>query len=563
MFSRLRGWGGRLAIAAAVAGLVAAAWYVAVPRLVERQVRRALRDAGFPDARFELADVGVGRVQLHDVVLADGLALGDVELDGSVTLLAGGRGPDRATIRGAHVTSAALEHLLAGGSTGGRATAGKPSSVRVVRVVDSELSTPAGPIAIDGTLALPEHQPFAIDAHAHLAAWQGARDVSLSLRGAGGALRACAQATIDATAVDGCANLPTSPGALRELHALDVSGTARRAGWWARGTGHLAWGDGRGVRLTGGHVHVDAPAAATRATSIGALAIDADVAGPIAPFALAVTGHAHADRLTTHAGATPAILHAVDLPFAVRVASPRGALAVSSATPLAITADRGALALGGRTFGFDHPRVVLRDAGAIPLASPVSSQLSIAWRGLDGAASLPIGAGELRVALAPHGPRVLGGHASLLGGLLTFSPAPRGVVIRARSLSLMPLLALVTRGRVTGTGRLDGEVAIGLDGGRASLRSFALSARGSGTLQVTDRDWKLRAVVDVPSLAIHRRIVAALADFSYAQLTLALRPPGSDPELSVTLHGRGRRVDQEIALALNLHNVRNTLGALR
>src|SRR5579862_2572126 len=135
MFARLLGWGSRLAIAAAIAAL---AWYVAMPALVARQVRRALRDAGFPDARFELADVGIGRVQLHDVVLADGLALGDVELDGSVTLLAGGRGPDRATIRGAHLTTAALEHLFAGpiGGGGAAGAAHKPSSVRVVRVID-------------------------------------------------------------------------------------------------------------------------------------------------------------------------------------------------------------------------------------------------------------------------------------------------------------------------------------------------------------------------------------------------------------------------------------------
>jgi hypothetical protein len=68
--------------------------------------------------------------------------------------------------------------------------------------------------------------------------------------------------------------------------------------------------------------------------------------------------------------------------------------------------------------------------------------------------------------------------------------------------------------------------------------------------------------VHIPSLEIHRRVVAALADFAYARLTLALAPPGADPELRLTLHGRGRVVDQEIDLAIAVHNVRTSLGGL-
>jgi hypothetical protein len=590
--SAMRRWSVRVAIAGAI---IALGWFVVTPRIVEWRVRRAFSLAGFQSARFELTGVDVGCVHLHDVVLADGLALGDIDLPGSVALLATGHSPARATLRGPHVTIDQLARLFGGDDHGG-----KPLHVPELRVEHGVLDTAVGPVAVDGTISLPERGPITLDARAHLDTYRAgaitARDVVLTAHDAGGALRVCARATVADAAVDGCTSVPAVPDALRALHAVDVSGTAHAGGWSASARAHLAWDEGH-PRVSGGHVHVMSTALAARGLSAGATVLDADVAGSLAPLGISIGGRAHTDHAIAHAGGAAATLHAISLPFVLRVTAPHGTLTVSAPAALVATASDATLALGDHSVTIDQPRVVLRDAGPIVVARdqlPISKlrwsaagaslggvhvahpsgviavrggEQSITWRALDGGdLPMPLGAGELRFAVDRGGPRVLGGHASLLGGELTVDPSrgpARGVVIRARNLELTPLLALIAHSRVTGRGRLDGALALSLEGAHPSIRSFTLTARGHGTLQVTDHDWQARAVVHIPSLAIHRRIVAALADFSYAHLSIALAPPGVEPELRVVLHGRGRLVDQEVDLSVAFHNVRTSLGAFR
>src|SRR5690606_6456560 len=89
----------------AAAILLACGWAAdrhVLPALAGRGVARALADGGYPDARFEVERVGLDRLQLRGVHLADGVDLGEVELDVGLSALWGDR-PARATVRGARV----------------------------------------------------------------------------------------------------------------------------------------------------------------------------------------------------------------------------------------------------------------------------------------------------------------------------------------------------------------------------------------------------------------------------------------------------------------------------
>jgi hypothetical protein len=79
------------------------------PEVAEWQVRRELADLGFPDARVEVASLGVDHLALRDVHLADGIDIGSIELDRGLSLL--WKELNEVTIRTARVTPAAAARV--------------------------------------------------------------------------------------------------------------------------------------------------------------------------------------------------------------------------------------------------------------------------------------------------------------------------------------------------------------------------------------------------------------------------------------------------------------------
>src|SRR5690606_10455097 len=111
------------------------------------------------------------------------------------------------------------------------------------------------------------------------------------------------------------------------------------------------------------------------------------------------------------------------------------------------------------------------------------------------ASALDISAVTIPFTFDHHGVRIAKARASTAGGALTIDPfvlrdAPFDIVLRARGLRLGSLLQ-PTR-RVTGTGVLDGYLAVRFDGDELSLQRGELKARASGTIRVSDPAWRKR-----------------------------------------------------------------------
>jgi hypothetical protein len=94
----------------ALLAAVGVAWFgygYVVPELAEVYVRRELAANGYPDAELQVADLGVGHTQLSGVVIAPGLALGDVGVDVGLSYLWGERAHEL-RIRHARIEMAAF-----------------------------------------------------------------------------------------------------------------------------------------------------------------------------------------------------------------------------------------------------------------------------------------------------------------------------------------------------------------------------------------------------------------------------------------------------------------------
>jgi hypothetical protein len=57
--------------------------------------------------------------------------------------------------------------------------------------------------------------------------------------------------------------------------------------------------------------------------------------------------------------------------------------------------------------------------------------------------------------------------------------------------------------------------------------------------------------------ALHQRIAATLADFEFLRLAAVLHPAGSDPDLQITVQGRGKQIAQDLDLTINLRGLRS------
>ncbi|HEX5061919.1 MAG TPA: YdbH domain-containing protein [Kofleriaceae bacterium] len=156
------------------------------------------------------------------------------------------------------------------------------------------------------------------------------------------------------------------------------------------------------------------------------------------------------------------------------------------------------------------------------------------------------------------------GKAHVLGGEVEVEPfivrAGSDVVVHARGLQLAQLLEPTEH--LTGSGLVDGTVALRLDRDGWSLDSGELHARKGGSLQVTDRTWRDRLTKEQSPFAVHAKLLDAVTDFQFDTLTAELAPPGAGTDLRLSTRGRGRRNHQELDVAIGIRGARDVAARL-
>lgn len=379
--------------------LVGVAWVLAphaLSELVTWQLRDTLATQGFPDARFRVVAVERDRIELAEVELAPGLALGSVEIDAGISLL--WREPKVVSIRGAHVHAEVLARILE--HSGGDALGGVP--VREIRISESTFYVGSTSFALSGRVAL-EGDDTAVTATA--SRWHLGGETLEDVRVTVSADRICGSAYRATTEVTACA-----PFAASSLAEVAMTWAMKDPTWNAEGDATLTFGVG--VALDG-HATLRIPAWSHDGVALEELTIDAHLVGTIdaargeavvhassarsngvvvteleTELALSLSNRTLSVRATridaqhattpTPAGPLELVRVTAEAPFVVELGS-RGTLTWTPPPKVAITAERGTIA-----------GVSLLDASAL------LDRNAIAWR----ARSLTAGP---VTALAPSG----------------------------------------------------------------------------------------------------------------------------------------------------------------
>jgi hypothetical protein len=127
---------------------------------------------------------------------------------------------------------------------------------------------------------------------------------------------------------------------------------------------------------------------------------------------------------------------------------------------------------------------------------------------------------------------------------------PLEITAAVHGVSLDAIAGAATQKRVRATGSVDGTIVLSATAQGIRVRGGELATTASGTLRVTDAA-KLATDLDKP-FAVHARIGAALADFAYSRIALRV---DRDPDMILSIHGRGRRVPQEIQIDVNVRGL--------
>ncbi|HET7505394.1 MAG TPA: YdbH domain-containing protein [Kofleriaceae bacterium] len=218
--SRARRWWIALAGLALVAcGLVAL--HRALPGLIASRIERMLAERGFAGARVVVSSVALDRVELGELTLGDGLALGRVELDAGLSLLWQPR-VHQLTIRDARLALGgpagepwvrALRVMHAG-------TGGEALPFDLVRLVGGVVILDGVEIELSGTLA-PSAGGIAVDLQASAPRIQlgplALRGLRGTLRDEGRGLRACATAGLAGALATSAARTDAAPARTRAV----------------------------------------------------------------------------------------------------------------------------------------------------------------------------------------------------------------------------------------------------------------------------------------------------------------------------------------------------------
>jgi hypothetical protein len=178
----------------------------------------------------------------------------------------------------------------------------------------------------------------------------------------------------------------------------------------------------------------------------------------------------------------------------------------------------------------------------------------------DVVADVVVAAGDVKVPIAIHANlfsgKVTSATATALGGELAIEPTklrwPLDLTVHAKGLALAGMLPELIRG----TGLVDGDLALRVDGDGVTIASAELHARTSGELRVADTSWLPRTSF------VHQRVATMLNGFAYDHLSATIAPPGRDPEGRLLLHGRDKTSAQELDLVVRLHGARDVAQRL-
>lgn len=527
--------GGVLAVA------VLAVWFGVVPGLVEARLRTALEGAGMHGVRLRLAALRLSRAELHDLALGGG------------------------ALRAQRVVARfAPSDLLAG-------------RVDVLRiegaVFDRSVPWPRDPrpaqeAAPAGRTALPALPVARLEL-------ADARVVS----GKGGQTDAVVDLVLDADAKGWRARARVAACGCTASADLELRQSA--------GGGEGGGGEGGGGEGSGGEGERTEPA-----TGPVVLRIQSGTAP-----GLLLRGHA--TLAVDENGRTLGVhLRSADEPFELAgcggaVVGAPGTLALQAHVPLAavgearVSVTASGLALrAGDAWRLEGAGCDV-DVGAFaPLRSAAVDEMR--WDALV-LGETAFGAGRVHVAFEP-GPAArvdslacaLPGGGTIAADAFRIGPRVESIttVVHLDGASLEPWLPLVSRGRVTGAGRVDGQLHVRLDlAPRLALDVRGqLRARDGGVLRV-GRDPATRAVVrehaavvgraagEGAQAAVEDRIVEALEEFAFDELALRFVPAGAEPapetpapgapevpeqgaETTLRVHvaGKGLRVQQELSL---------------
>jgi hypothetical protein len=147
---------------------------------------------------------------------------------------------------------------------------------------------------------------------------------------------------------------------------------------------------------------------------------------------------------------------------------------------------------------------------------------------------------------------------------------PIKMVLHARDVDLHQLLALMAKGKASGTGKISGDIPITIDtsGADVEFGSATLSAAPGGEVQIKDAEAiaptaeaaAQSAKSPSQSAEIKRNITDALSDFQYEQLSAQLKNEsgGLMADIHMVGHGRGG-AKQGIDYNLRVHGVDKAL----
>lgn len=154
------------------------------------------------------------------------------------------------------------------------------------------------------------------------------------------------------------------------------------------------------------------------------------------------------------------------------------------------------------------------------------------------------------------------GNGLLSASPFSFDPTSGGVEfdLSLRAVRVRKWLPLITNGRASGTGILDGKIPIRLRRGQSSrlaLGTGVIKARRRGCFKITDKALLETLVADEAaaqgySQMIRDRLVRSLSDFCYRDLRFDIEPSKAGSNLRIRTVGKGRLVKQEVSLEVNL-----------
>lgn len=551
-----------IALAAVGAGL----WFLALPLIVERAVGRALSDAGFRDVRVRVVSLSTSRAEFADVALGRGAPLRAGRVHVAFALREAMRGRMREIVvddltwdpcaSEASSAIAPFDELVDGSQdeTGATPAAEPLPDLRVARIelrrCRVRLPTQGEVLEFEGDALLE------MDAEA----WRA----KLSARGGGEVLEAGAALRREGKAASG--DVSVRFGAAEA--PLELKGTARitaagGGGTFAvdmRGEAPQLQTTAIGYGITGRGISVEVGARATPSTG-----------GPTLVAWSASIRTTETGELALAGERWPPIVRGLTLVGSLRAS---GEVVAGNSRPASTQIEVEDVLLrspdGWSVEGLQATALVLG------LRSPTTpSGQGVRWRSVR--------FGDLRTLAGTLSFRLLEGsvlrvesagwsideEGSMAVSAFELDPKSAEIltVLSLGAVRLEDWLDLVGRKRVTGSGRISGQIAarvrfspqLDVDLGEGRLRAI-----GGGTVRFLDDPETLRLLEDHVAVSaasgageyqdlVKQRIVDSLKDFAYDQLTFDLVTQDGHVTLRTHVVGKGRTVPQGLDLNVNLN----------